>query len=321
MNSRRRFLTAFVLGLAALFTIASCKDAEHARVLLLLKTLDNPFFKDIEHGFRDHWRSEIKVDVLAGRSESDAPAQREILETYIRNYVKNRDQPLLKGVALSPSDSGDGLVPAIAELRRAGIPVLLVDTGISLAALQRGNTTFSLLLESDNVLGGRLAGEVLITALRGKQMSRVLLLNGAPEQETARARRKGFLEAVSSANFEITERAGNWRRSEARTIVEAFRHVAQLPDAIFAANDEMAIGAVEALGGHADRLPFIVGFDATKEGREFVRTGLMHATIAQSPKRMGQRAAEQLASMITNGEPFSMRTEFIPVEVITRDQQ
>lgn len=305
--------------LVAFGALSSCSKNEPERVLLLLKTLDNPFFQDIDSGFRSKWLStSIKVDVLAGKNEADAPGQREILETYLRNFVRGRDKPLLKGVVLTPSDSGDGLVPSIAELRRNGIPVLLVDTAISPKSLREAKTDFNILFSSDNFSGGESAGKLIVSALANKGGSSVLVLNGVPEHDTAKLRREGFLQATRSFGLVITERTANWRRSEARTIVEAFRNLGKLPDAIFAANDEMAIGAIEALKRSQSGVPIIVGFDATNEARALVKDGALYATIAQSPRLMGERAAEALSHIVQGEKAPLMHTVPIPVAAITK---
>ena len=147
----------------------------------------------------------------------------------------------------------------------------------------------------------------------------MLVLNGVPEHDTAKQRREGFLLAVKNMGYEITERTANWRRSEARTIVEAFSNAGQVPDAIFAANDEMAIGTIEALRQTNKSLPPIIGFDATDEARALVKEGTLYATIAQAPRRMGERAAEELAVLLNGTQSQTMRLEPVPVNTVTKN--
>lgn len=314
---RRRVLASLALA-PALNLLAACSRQESERVLLLLKTLDNPFFRDIDAGFRSKWSSMMALDVRAGKNEADVPGQRVILESYLRANVRGRNKPILRGLVLTPSDSGDGLVPLLAEFRRAGIPLVLVDTAISPEALKAAGTDYNVLLASDNLLGGRLAAKLVLDAMAGKKQANVLILNGVPESDTAKQRREGFLGVVQGSGFDLRERTGNWRRSEARTIVESFRIAGQISDAIFAANDEMAIGAIEALRQSKAALPYIVGFDATDEARLLVKQEILNATIAQSPKHMGERAAEVLADLVAGKASYVMRAEPVAVEVVTK---
>lgn len=311
----------FFAALTFVFCLLGCSSPQEQRVLLLLKTLDNPFFRDIQHGFEESWSSgDIAIDTRAGKNESDAPGQREILDSYLRNFVRNRPKPLVRGLVLTPSDSGDTLVPAIAEFRKAGIPVILVDTAISQDSLNEGKTDYNLLIASNNFLGGEKAAKLILNNLRQKQTPRLVLLNGVPEHDTAKQRRDGFMKEMSGHTIDIRERTANWRRSEARSIIEAFKIAGQVPEAIFAANDEMAIGALEALRDNkTNNIPIIVGFDATNEAIQLINSGDLLGTIAQSPKLMGEQAAKELGNILQNKSASSMKFVPVPVNTITKD--
>ena len=86
--------------------------------------------------------------------------------------------------------------------------------------------------------------------------------------------------------------------------------------AIFAENDEMALGAIEALGARAGSDVVVVGFDGTSDGLAAVKDGKMYATIAQQPGELGAKAVEE-ASKLIKGESV---TAEIPVEVVTVDK-
>ena len=82
---------------------------------------------------------------------------------------------------------------------------------------------------------------------------------------------------------------------------------------IFAENDEMALGAIEAVGARAGDEVAIVGFDGTLEGLAAVDAGRMNATIAQQPRELGAQAVEQAALLLENKDV----ADVVPVSVIT----
>jgi ABC-type sugar transport system substrate-binding protein len=268
-------------------------------VLLLVKTQDNPFFRDVESGVREGWSHLTEpptLHVRGGKNEGDVSAQRQVLDDFISRYASDGASQL-RGVILTPASSGADLVPYITRLRTLHIPVILVDTQIDKAALDAGHTDYDVFIGSSNLQGGESAAQLL-----EKQISagKVLLLNGVDGQETAVARRNGFLTAIQKkGSYQIVERTCNWRRTEARTTLEGLLSLGQHFDAIFAANDEMALGAAEAVRQHTDiKAPSaIIGFDATVEARDAVQKGLLTATLAQDPAGMGAKAVEALASI------------------------
>lgn len=278
-------------------------------ILVLLKTLDNPFFTEIERGFRSEWKDrQVAIQVRAGKDEGDYTGQRSVLEAFYLKYVKDKPTPLVRGVVLTPSGSGNEIVQYIKPYRDAGVPVILLDTGIEREALEREGTNYNMLFASDNTQGGELAAEILLSRLKEKIAGKchVLLLEGVPDHDTAQRRRAGFLrkfEELTQGNRipcgAPTEKTANWRRSEARNVLDALMTAGTHFDGIFAANDEMALGALEALRSlpPGTTPPIIVGFDGTEEAREAIKQGRLDATIAQDPGRMGQEAARELPGL------------------------
>jgi ABC-type sugar transport system substrate-binding protein len=135
-------------------------------VLLLLKTLDNPFFVEIERGFREDWKQpNVSVEVRAGKNEGDTGAQRQLLESFFVQHVKGRKNPTLRGVVLTPSGSSGELADYIKPFRDAHIPIILLDTGIDRKTLEQVGTNYNLLFASDNSQGGEAAATVLLEKL------------------------------------------------------------------------------------------------------------------------------------------------------------
>lgn len=290
------------------------EDLVRDEVLILVKTLDNPFFNSIVTGASSVFDQYVgvAVDVRGGEYENDAESQARILDTYILSSSNS-----LKGVLLTPSGSGSEVVTQIARLNANNIPVILIDTNIEDSALNSEQATYSYFIGSDNRLGGQIAGNYLNELL--DDGAEILVLNGPNNHETAQERREGFFEAIEGKGFSVSERTANWREVEARAIVSGLIVGQYHFDAIFAANDNMALGAIEAYRtqGRDEQLPLVVGFDAIDEAVESVESGIMAATIRQQPEEMGRQAATLLMEMDVSVN--KKRTQInVPLELISQ---
>lgn len=287
-------------------------------VLLVLKTQDNPFFQAMEAGVRAALQSDsVRAELLvrAGTKEGDVSTQRQVLQQAYLQYVAQQTVTKLRGVLLTPAGSESELVTEIRQLRQAGVPVVLLDTRISDEALRGARTDVDAFVGSNNEDGGRMAA-VFIESRAAS--GTVLLLNGVDGQETARARRDGFVSEMAKARRQVVERTANWRRDEARSAVAGITALGRRFSAVFAANDEMALGAAEGLRqAGVDSSVVLVGFDAIPEAQQAVRDGAMTATVAQDPAAMGKRGVEILHD-IKSGRAV-VRDQFVPVRLLTAD--
>lgn len=291
-------------------------------VLVVVKAIDNPFFVEIVRGVTDELkRRGMTADLLvrSGAQEGDVTGQREHLESAIARYLSATSGGRLAGLVLTPSGSGDELTSQIQRLRAARVPVVLLDTRISKEALDRAATTYDMFAGSSNRQGGEIAATEIMSRLpRG---GRILLLNGVSGHETAAERRVGFMSQLADQRkrrrFVVIERTANWRRSEAQAAVDGLLSMGRRFDAIFAANDEMALGALVAIERlPARRRPLVIGFDATPEARQAVADGKLLATVAQDPYAMGVSAVAALDDI--GHDRRVIKDQIIPVRLIKR---
>jgi ribose transport system substrate-binding protein len=204
--------------------------------------------------------------------------------------VENLLQTDVDALLLTPSGSRE-IVPAVVKANQAGIPVVVVDTRVDAAALAAAGGRVETFIGSDNVDGGRIAGQFVARALNGQ--GRVAVVEGIPGHETGDSRLQGFREAIAEhPGIEIVaSQTANWERDQAFNVTQNILQSHSDLDAIFAANDVMALGAVEAVaaaGRTGDIL--VVGFDAQDEAQAAIREGRMAASIAQHPREMGRLA-------------------------------
>ncbi len=187
-----------------------------------------------------------------------------------------------------------GIVPGIEAANAAGIPVLAVDTGPS------GGDLISL-VQTDNVAASRLAGEFIAEQLGGA--GKVLNLQGDMANQTAQARNDGLHEALDQfPDITVIDQSANWVQEQGFTITENILTSDPDLNAIFAANDPPALGALQALiGAGKENDVFIVGFDAIPDAVEAVKNGQMLATVAQFPRAMGTIGVDLMVRHL-NGE-------------------
>ncbi len=280
-----------VLALLSLALPAGAKDT----IGLSVSTLNNPFFVTLRDGARAAAdKAGLNLVVLDAQDKADK--QVSDLEDLVQKKVKV--------LLVNPTDAA-AVVPAIQKANAAGIPVITVDRGAS-----GGKVAFH--IASDNVAGGRSAGEFACKLLGGK--GKMVELEGIPGSSAARDRGKGFNDYLKSscAGVSVVARqTANFDRAQGLSVMENVLQAQPAIDAVFAHNDEMALGALQAI--KASKRPIkMVGFDATDDAVKAVNGCEMAATVAQQPSEMGRLSVEKAAAIVKGAKPGD-KTEFIPV--------
>lgn len=139
---------------------------------------------------------------------------------------------------------------------------------------------------------------------------KVAELQGTSGASAAIDRSEGFHKVADSKLNVVASQTANFNRTEVMSVMENMLQVDGDIKAVFAANDEMALGAVEAMSG-AGKNVLVVGFDATDDAIAAVKAGRMAATVAQQPELIGSTAVENAVNLI-NGVSIPSS---IPVEV------
>jgi ribose transport system substrate-binding protein len=304
----------FVFFIISLILLSfNCQRGEKSSVqgetiALVMKTLNNPFFIDMQRGAKDA-ASQLKINLIvqAAEREVDVEKQMQIIENLIQRKVN--------AICVVPSGSKE-IITAILKANQAEIPVLTVDTRVDSNSLNEVDGHVITFIGSDNIDGGRIAGEYIIEKLKGK--GTVAILEGIPGHETGDARLSGFHQAVDKEKgIEIVaSQTANWERDQGFNV---FQNILQSnPDvqALFACNDMMALGAIEAINaaGKIGEI-IVVGFDAINDARQAIRDGRMNASVAQHPYEMGKQAVER-AYQTLRGEAIPKNIP-VKIELIT----
>jgi ribose transport system substrate-binding protein len=301
---------------ATIITLIACQREEKLTgdaptVALVMKTLNNPFFVDMQKGAESAAKKlGVNLVVQAAEREVDVEKQMQIIENLIQRKVRV--------ICVTPSGSKE-IVPAVVKANAAKIPVIVVDTRVDAKALEEASGRIAAFIGSDNFEGGKIAGEYLLARLGGA--GKVAILEGIPGHETGDARLAGFHQAVDNQpGIEIVaSQTANWERDQGFNVFQNILQSQPQVRALFACNDMMALGAIEAIAAAGKTGELIVlGFDAVEDAREAIHSGAMAGSVAQYPSEMGKLAVEN-AFRLMNGESIPA---FIPVkiELITKEK-
>lgn len=286
----------FVVALAVILGFSSQALAK-GTLALVVSTLNNPFFVTMKDGAQKR-AAELGFDLIVLDSQNDPSKELANVEDLTVRGVK--------AILINPTDS-DAVSNAIAMINRTKIPVLTLDRGAT-----RGKVASH--IASDNVAGGKMAGDFIAQKL-GKG-ARVIQLEGLAGTSAARDRGEGFKQAVKANNLKVlASQPADFDRTKGLNVMENLLASHGTLQAVFAQNDEMALGALRALAA-AGKKAFVVGFDGTDDGVAAVKRGDMAGTIAQQPALIGALGVETAAKVL-KGEKVAAYIP-VPLKVVTK---
>ncbi|MDY6867245.1 MAG: D-ribose ABC transporter substrate-binding protein [Chloroflexota bacterium] len=243
---------------------------------LVISTLNNPFFVTLRDG------AQTAADAAGAKLiVVDAQDDSAKMTAGIEDLINKKVSALL----INPTDS-DAVVPSIQKANEAGIPVFTVDRGAN------GGTVVSH-IASDNVAGGSMAAEFLCNAIGGE--GNVVELQGIAGSSAARDRGQGFNDYMAASCKDVVivaQQTANFNRDEGLSVFENILQAQPEIAAVFAHNDEMILGAIQAAEAANREGIIFVGFDAVDDAVAAVNDGKLAATVAQQPDLMGQLSVE-----------------------------
>ena len=264
---------------------------------LSISTQNNPFFVTLAEGAKKAAK-QAGVPLTVVDASDDATKQVSDIEDLVSKNVSV--------LIVNPVDS-DAVTGAVEAAIAKGVRVISVDRVVN-------GVDIDCQIASDNVAGAELATQYIVDTL-GENVKTAELV-GTSGASAAIDRSQGFHNIADKKLKVVASQTADFDRTQGMTVLENMLQADSSIQAVFAGNDEMALGAVEAISG-AKKDVLVVGFDATDDAIEAIRQGRMGATIAQQPDLIGSTAVEN-AIRLTKGESIPKE---IPVEVtlITKD--
>jgi ribose transport system substrate-binding protein len=296
-----------LLGLIILLSNSYVFAANERTVALVMKALTNPFFSKMELGAKSYAEShDVTLEVFGVERETDVDRQISIVENLIsRGYG---------AIVIAPTDSKQ-LIPVCGKAIASGIAVINIDNPFHKATLLKNNLTIPF-VGSDNRAGAAKIGAYVRKKLNGQ--GRVILIEGIRGVENAELRKIGFVETLKrNSRIEIVaSESANWHTDEALSLAVKLLNRYAPVDAVFCANDKMALGVLQALdiSGMAGKT-VLAGYDNIEAVRSEMQSGRIHATVEQHPQLMGQYGVE-LAVHALEGKKLPLHLP-TPVDLVT----
>ncbi|MEJ7138651.1 ribose ABC transporter substrate-binding protein RbsB [Amphibiibacter pelophylacis] len=321
LTSRRHVLTSALA--AAVLALSACSKTEApaaassapaeapaaaaapaeagGKVGLALSTLNNPFFVEL----RDGAQAEAKkdgVDLIVVDAQDDPAKQQSGIEDLLQKQIKV--------LLINPTDSA-AVANVVKEATAKGVKVVSLDRTVEGAPVVSH-------IASDNIAGGKMAAEFIAKKLGGK--GSLIELQGIPGSSAARERGEGFKQGLAATPDlkVVASQPADFDRAKGLSVMENLLQSHKDIQAVFAHNDEMALGATKALEAAKMKDVLVVGFDATPDAVAAVKAGTMAATVQQQPAMIGAQGI-QVAKKLLAGETVDASIP-VPLQLVTQGQ-
>ena len=285
MNKLIKLIGVFA---ASAFLLLSITTSSHAdkRILFSIKGpgSGNPFWASVEKGAREE-AAKLGVDLVLVAPPQEGDVQAQI------NQVEDQLAKGVDAIALAPGDP-NAFAPIVDDAIKSGVPVVFVDT----KGINEGVT----FIGTNNKNGAALAAKFICD--KTPKGADVAVLTGIESQSTALLRRDGAIKGLKDCGLNlVATQTAMWDTAKGRSVTESI--ILKNPNikAIFASNDNMGIGAMQALKDADMNDVVVVGFDATPDAAKSILAGEMTATIAQFSYNMGAYGVKYALELANGG--------------------
>jgi ribose transport system substrate-binding protein len=298
-----------VSAIAATAVLAGCGGAKKAdkggtKITAVLMALNSDYWHMVEAGCLKGGRElGANVVVMGPTSESDVTGQIAMIEDQITSGAK--------GIILAPTEP-KALIPVLTKAREKKIPVAIVDADIDASAKDL-RLTF---IGTSELAAAREVGKYLLAhkLKAGDQVGIIRGLAGSPNHTW---RTDGCREVLEAAGVKVVSvQPADSERGKAVGVAENMLEAYPKISAIYATNDEMALGAYQACEGRKRTDTFVIGFDGSPDALKSIKAGKLGASLAQKPIDMGYKGVEAILKSL-KGEAVEPNIES-PVEIVDK---
>ncbi|HVP99027.1 MAG TPA: substrate-binding domain-containing protein [Roseiarcus sp.] len=303
MRITRRAATAGLLALA--LAVPAYAD-DKPLILLSVPGMNFPFFVHMMKNGLEAEAARQGLSTIEADGQDSSPKQTADVEAALAKGVK--------GIVMSPREQ-DALAPAVQEAVDAKVPVVTVDRRVPSV------TGILAHVGADNVKGGEAQGNLIAKLFPNG--ATIINLQGTPGSSPAIDRSKGLHNVLDKAPDKykfVAEQTANFHRDDGLKVTESLlAGMTAPPQVIVAGNDDMALGAIEAVKARNLKGVAIIGFDALPEALVKVRDGELAATIEQFPAKQSAWGVDIVADFIKNGKKPESQVNLITPAAITKD--
>ncbi len=313
LATRLRLCLIITVSLLSLLAVGCSRRADtdtgKPKIVLVMKSLANEFFKTMEEGATAHQKAHSDVydlKVVGIRNEEDVAQQVDLVEMIIAQGAD--------AIVIAPADS-EALIPICKKAIAAGIVVVNIDNKLDRARLEAEGIQIPF-VGPDNRKGAKLAGDYLATKL--KAGDEVAIIEGIPNAFNGIQRKAGFEDAIKDANLKlVSSQSGNWETDKAAQCVAAIATEYPNLKAVLCANDSMALGAVDALKAAGKSNVYVVGFDNIQAVQKLIKEGKVLCTVDQHGDQLAVYGIQYALEILdTKAAPADKET---PIDLITAE--
>ncbi|OQY41632.1 MAG: sugar ABC transporter substrate-binding protein [Anaerolineaceae bacterium 4572_78] len=248
-------------------------ETKKQKVALVMKTLTNPFFVEMEKGARQAEKEfGFKLLVKTGAQETSVEQQISIIKSLIQDKVD--------AIVIAPADSRQ-LIPVLKEASDADIVIVNIDNRLDPEVLKELGLINTPFISVNNEQGAYLSAKYISDQITEK--TEVVVLEGIRSSQNAQDRKNGALRAFAeNSNIEVVaQETANWQIDEAHQVITDIYK--QHPDigAIFCANDMMAFGVLQYLKEAGKEDVLVAAYDALDDAKKAIKEGTLQSTIDQ----------------------------------------
>jgi D-allose transport system substrate-binding protein len=304
----------FLLAATAFLALGASAGAQDKPIYgVLMKTLANPFWGAMEQGVKAGAEA-AGVEYYLQAVESDQAAEPQLNTC---NTMLERKPAVMITAAINSTI----LLPCLKRANEMNIPVVDLDNNLDPQVTKDAGVNITFHIGSDNVAAGAQGAEYLVSKLGKDAKGPVLVIEGLSGNITGKKRADGFtnkLKELAPGLEVVASLPGDWDRGKAANITNDI--LTKHPDlvAIFAANDGMALGAVETVfaAGKGGQVT-VIGVDGNSDAVKSIKEGRLTASVAQLPYLVGKQAVENVKKVTEGGKVDEVI--YVPTLVLTKE--
>ncbi|HEX7390416.1 MAG TPA: substrate-binding domain-containing protein, partial [Acidiphilium sp.] len=286
--------------------VANAATGAKARVAIVVRDFGNPYWRALRDGaVAEGKKLGVPVSVQAGSTETDSVGENAKIST-----MANENFTCFGVVPVNATNIITPLIP----VSKKGIPIINLDTALDPKAVAAAGLKITGFIGSDNSEAGTIAANYMLKLLHDK--GNVAILEGIPGEHNGILRETAFRQTTAGKLTVVQAESADYERSRALTEAEAMLRVHHDLNGIFAANDEMGLGAAQAIANAGkSKSIHVVSIDGVKEALESVKSGKLAGTVSQYPYAEGEMAV-QACEKLAEGQPIPAHITS-PIELIT----